>query len=223
MRAETLNQTSLLVTWELLETNQIFQNMTFSVHLGFGIYENLAGTTTDFYYVLSNLIPNANYSIRIESVIPYSTQVISSTIYHFLESDKVTGHTVLINNISQSTQTIMTTPVNQVLQISNLLSDYLSFILIGGILIIVILLVLVVMIVVVTCCMRKRRAVKHTISPNAHTNPILFEHPAHVNEMYGQVACDNPTYMQEKGEEKIDLGMDKISLSNISSSNHYDV
>ena len=197
MRAETLNQTSLLVTWELLETNQISQNLTFSIHLGFGIYENLAGTTTDFYYVLSNLIPNANYSIRIESVIPYSTQVISSTIYHFLE---------LINNMSQSTQTIMTTPVNQVLQISNLLSDYLSFILIGGMLIIILLLVLVVMIVVVTCCMKERRAVEHTVSPNPHTTPIVLETPAHANKMHGQVASD----MQEKGEAKIDLGMHKI-------------
>ena len=189
MRAETLNQTSILVTWGLLETNQIFQNMTFSIHLGFGIYEGLAGTTTDFYYVLSDLLPNVNYSIRVESAIPYSTQEISSTVYHFLEFDKVTGP----------------------LQISNLLSDYLPFILIGGILIIVILFVLVV-IIVVTCCIMKRR-VKHSTTPNPDTNPIIFEQPAHANETYEQVLGDAiyeqivkcPTYANilEKKEEKI--------------------
>ena len=198
--------------------------MTFSIYLGFGIYENLADTTEDFFYLLTDLLLNANYTIRVESVIPYSTQMISSTTYHFLESEEVTGPTVLIYNTSQSTQTSITTPVNQVLQISNLLSHYSSFILIGGILIIVILLVLVVMIVVVTCCMKKRRAaVKNTTTPNQHTNPILFELPPHANEIYEQIAADNPLYMLEKGEEKMDLGMDKISESNISCSNPYDV
>ena len=121
--------------------------------------------------------------------------------------------------MSQSTQTIMTTPVN-VLQNYNLLSNSLLYILIGAIFIIIFLLVLVV-IILVTCCVMRRRAGKKTISPNAHTSSVVFEHPAHANEMYGQVASDNP--VQEKGEEKIDLGMDKISLSNISSSNHIDV
>ena len=223
IRAETLSDTSLRISWGLLENDLVFQNMAFSIYLGFGIYENLADTTEDFFYLLTDLLPNVNYTIRVESVIPYSTQMISSTTYHFLES-VVTGPTVLIYNTSQSTQTSITTPVNQVLQISNLLSDYLSFILIGGILIIVILLVLVVMIVVVTCCMKKRRAaVKNTTTPNQHTNPILFELPPHANEIYEQIAADNPVYMLEKGEEKMDLGMDKISESNISCSNPYDV
>ena len=197
--------------------------MTFSIYLGFGIYENLADTTEDFFYVLTDLLPNANYTIRVESVIPYSTQMISSTTYHFLESEEVTGPTVLIYNTSQSTQTSVTTPVNQVLQVSNLLSDYSPFILIGGILIIVILFVLVVVIVAVTCCMKKRRAVKRVATPHQHTNPNLFELPVLANEIYEQVANVNSAYMPEKDEEKIDLGMDKISLSNMSSSNHYDV
>ena len=223
LRAETLNQTSIQFSWGLFETNQIFQNMIFSIYLGFGIYEALAGTTTDLYFVITDLNPNVNYTIRVESEIPYSTQIISSTTYHFLKSDEVTEPTVMINNTSQSTQTSMTTPISEVLQISNLLSDYSSFILIGGILIIIILFVLVVIIVVVTCCMKKRRALKHTTTSNPHTNPMLFELPAHVNEIYEQVANENPAYMPEKDEEKIDLGMDKLSLSNVSSSNHYDV
>ena len=197
--------------------------MTFSIYQGFGIYEALAGTTTDLYFVITDLNPNINYTIRVESEIPYSTQIISSTTYHFLKYDEVTEPTVMINNTSQSTQTSMTTPISEVLQISNLLSDYSSFILIGGILIIIILFVLVVIIVVVTCCMKKRRALKHTTTSNPHTNPMLFELPAHVNEIYEQVANENPAYMPEKDEEKIDLGMDKLSLSNVSSSNHYDV
>ena len=194
--------------------------MTFSIYLGFGIYEALAGTTTDLYLVITDLNPNVNYTIQVESEIPYSTQIISSTTYHFLESDEVTEPTVMINNISQSTQTSMTTPISEVLQISNLLTDY---IIIGGILIIIILLVLVVIIVVVTSCMKKRRAVKHITTPNPPPNPILFELPAHANEIYEQVANENPTYISEKDEKKIDLGMDKLSLSNVSSSNHYDV
>ena len=227
LRVETLSDTSLLFSWELLENNLVFQNMTFSIYLGFGIYEDLAGTTEDFYFEVTGLLTNANYTIRVESVIPYSTQMISSTTYHFLESEEVTGPTVLIYKTSQSTQTSMTTPVNQVLQVSNLLSDYSPFILIGGILIIVILLVLFVVIVVVTCCMKKkRRAVKHinTTTPHQHTNPILFELPPHTNEIYEECAHVNPVYMHmlEKDEDKIDLGIDKISLSNISS-NHYDV
>ena len=198
--------------------------MTFSIHLGFGIYDDLAGTTEDFYFEVTGLLTYTNYTIRVESVIPYSTQMISSTTYHFLESEEVTGPTVLIYNTSQSTQTSITTPVNQVLQVSNLLSDYLSFILIGGILIIVILFVLVVVIVAVTCCMKKRRAVKHinTTTPHQHTNPNLFELPVLANEIYEQVANVNSANMPEK-EEKIDLGIDKISLSGMSSSNHYDV
>ena len=215
LRAETLNQTSIQFSWELFETNQIFQNMTFSIYLGFGIYEDLSGTTTDFYFVTTNLNPNVNYTIRVESEIPYSTQIISSTTYHFLESDEVTEPTVMINNTSQSTQTSMTTPISEVLQISNLLSDYLSFILIGGILMISIILVLVVIIVVVTCCMKNRRAAKHTITPNPPTNPILFELPAHINEIYEQVADNTPAYMPEKEKEKIDLKLDKIPESNI--------
>ena len=197
--------------------------MTFSIYLGFGVYENLADTTEDFFYVLTDLLPNVNYTIRVESVIPYSTQMISSTTYHFLESVVVTGPTVLIYNTSQSTQTSITTPVNQVLQVSNLLSEYSPFILIAGILIIVILLVLVVMIVVVICCIMKRRVVKNTTTPNQHTDSKLFELPAHANEVYEQVTSDNPLYIPEKGEVKIDLGMDNISLSNLPSSNHYDV
>ena len=184
--------------------------MTFSIYLGFGIYENLADTTEDFFYVLTDLLPNANYTIRVESVIPYSTQMISSTTYHFLESVAPTV----------STQTSMSTSTNGMQRISNL-SDTLLSILIGGIFIVIILLVFVIITVVIYCIM-KRRAVKNTTSPNQQTNPPLFELTARVNEVYGQ-ASDNPTYTPEKGEEKIDLGIDKVSLSNSPSSNHYDV
>ena len=195
LKAETLNQTSIQISWGLFETNLIFQNMTFSIYLGFGIYEALAGTTTDLYFVITNLNPNVNYTIRVESEIPYSTQIISSTTYHFLESDEVTEPTVMINNTSQSTQTSMTTPISEVLRIS----DYLSFILIGGILIMIIFLVLVVIIVVVTCCMNKRRAVKHTTTPNPPTDPKLCELPAYTNEVYEEIA-----YIPEK-KEKIEM------------------
>ena len=150
-------------------------------------------------------------------------ELLFTLTYHFIESEEVTGPTVLIYNTSQSTQTSITTPVNQLLQISNLLSDYLSFILIGGMLIIVILLVLVVMNVVVTCCMMKRLAVKNTTTPNHYTDSKLFELPAHAIEVYEQVTCDNPLYMPEKRKVKIDLGTDNISLSNLPSSNHCDV
>ena len=170
--------------------------MTFSIYLGFGIYEDLAGTTTYFYFVITNLNPNVNYTIQVESEIPYSTQIISSTTYHFLESNEVTEFTVMINNISQPT-----------------------YILIGVILMIITLLVLVVIIVVVTCYMKKRRTVKHTITPNPPTNPILLELPAHANDIYKQVADNTPAYMPEKEKEKIELKMDKISRSNITYSN----
>ena len=195
--------------------------MTFSIHLGFGIYDDLAGTTEDFYFEVTGLLTYTNYTIRVESVIPYSTQMISSTTYHFLESEEVTGPTVLIYNTSQSTQTSLATPSNGVQLISNL-SDILLFILIGGIFIVIILLVLVVIIVVVTCCMKKIRALKCAAALNQHANPKLFKLPGRANEVYEQFGNDNPVYMPEK-EEKIDLGMDKISLSNMSSSNHYDV
>ena len=191
--------------------------MTFTIYLGFGIYQNiLAGTTTDFYYVITDLLPNANYTIRVESESSIeSTQIISSTIYHFLESDEVTEPTVMMNNISQSTQTSMTTPISGVLQISNLLSDYLSFILIGGILIIILLFVLFVVVAVVTCCVKKRRTVKHTTAQYPHTNPMLFELPAHANEIYEQAANRNPAYMPEKDEKEMDLGTDKLSLVSV--------
>ena len=220
LKAETLNQTSIQFSWGLFETKQIFQNMTFSIYQGFGIYEALAGTTTDLYFIITNLNPNVNYTIRVESEIAYSTQIISSTTYHFLEYDEVTEPTVMINNISQSTQTSMTTPISEVIQIANLLSDYLSFILIGGIAIIIILFVLVVITAVVTCCIMKRLVTKHTITAKPHTNSILFEFPAHANEIHHQMANINPAYVSEK-EDKIELGMDDISLSN--HSNQYDV
>ena len=186
LRAETLSDTSLLLSWGLLENNLVFQNMTFSIYLGFGIYEDLADTTEDFYFEVTSLSPNVNYTLRVESVIPYSTQMISSTTYHFLESVAPTV----------STQTSMSTSTNGMQRISNL-SDTLLSILIGGIFIVIILLVFVIITVVIYCIM-KRRAVKNTTSPNQQTNPPLFELTSRVNEVYGQ-ASDNPTYTPELG------------------------
>ena len=127
----------------------------------------------------------------------------------------------MINNISQSTQTGMTTPIDEILRISDLLSDYSSFILIGGIALIIILFILVIIIVaVVTCCIMKRFVIKHTTAPKQRTDSMLFELPARANEIFNQSATINPAYIPEK-EDKIELGMDNISLSNYS--NQYDI
>ena len=251
LEAETIGQTSIFVSWSLLETNLIFSNMTFSVYLEFNDFK-LAGTTTDFFYEVSQLYVDVNYTIRVESVIPYSTQIISSTIHHLIELEEVTEPTILTNNMSQSTQTSVTTPTIEVLP--SLFSEFSIYIFIGGIIIIVILLVLVVIITAVACCLLKKRVSKQNITPNLnvntipfevsghineiyqqiddvhlsekggreHTNPMAFELSALGNEAYGTVGNLNPFYCPDDFEKEIDQKKDSVPKTEASASHHYE-
>ena len=198
LKAETLDQTSLLVSWSLLETTSIFSNLIFSIYLDFNEF-TLDGTTTNSFYEITQLYIDVNYTIRVEFIVPYSTQMISSTIYHLLEFE-VTEPTALINNMSQSTQTSVITPTIEVLP--SLFTEFSIYIIIGGIFIIVILLVLVLIITVVACCLLKRRISKQNIIQNADVNTIPFAIPEHANEIYEQIDNINLAYASEKGEKE---------------------
>lgn len=185
----------MLVSWSLLETSSIFSTMVFSVYLEFNEFQQ-DGTTTDYFYEVAQLYIDVNYTVRVESVIPYSTQTISSTIYHLIELEEVTGPTVL--NVSQSTQTGITTPTVELLP--SLFSEYSTYIFIGGIFIIGVLLVSVVIISVVACFLLKKHISKLNATPNPPANTIPFEIPALANEIYEQIDYINQAYLPEKGE-----------------------
>ena len=108
LTAETLNKTSILISWGLVYSEGIYSNLIFSVYFAFRKYENLAGTTTDMHYKITELPININYSIRVESQIPFSTLTISATIYHYLKTLDINNTTLptneVLENIDDTTQ-----------------------------------------------------------------------------------------------------------------------
>ena len=86
LTTRTLNQTSILVSWNLLETSSIYSNLTFSIYyLGSSLNRSLVNITNDLSYTITGLVSNTNYTVRVELRIPFSTQTISATKYHILE------------------------------------------------------------------------------------------------------------------------------------------
>ena len=102
LRTVTVDQTSILVSWDLLETNSIYSNLTFSIYyLGLSQNVSLVNITTDLNYIITGLVSNTNYTIRVEFRIPFSTQIISATKYHFLEQTiLILQSTELLTNTS---------------------------------------------------------------------------------------------------------------------------
>ena len=166
----------------------MYSDLTFSVYFSLGDYQSLAGTTTDLSYEITGIPTNVNYSIRVESQIPYSTQTISATLYHYLGLvQTTTQYTVVNNNSTDNTTTIpITTPTIVVAQITNSIPQYSIYIAIVVIVILLILFFFFFITVIVVCFLFKRRAPrKNRSNSNTHTNPMTFEMPAHRNPTFG--------------------------------------
>ena len=98
LTTRTLNQTSILVSWNLLETSSIYSNLTFSIYyLGSSLNRSLSNITNDLSYTITGLVSNTNYTVRVELRIPFSTQTISATKYHILEQTVLAQTTGLLN------------------------------------------------------------------------------------------------------------------------------
>ncbi|KAI6660002.1 hypothetical protein LOD99_14343 [Oopsacas minuta] len=232
LSTEASSESSILVLWDLLEASSSYTDIEYSVYLGFSNYQVLAGTTINMQYEITQLITNVNYSIRVEFQIPFSIQIISSTIYHFFKSNDATTATspvVINNNITQSTASSSTTAdlTNQVLQSASLLNQYSSYILIVGIAVMIILLILFfIMTVLIVCCVVKRKKNRSQIT--SHTNPQLYQLPAIPNAIYDHVANVNMAYLPEIDEKDekditVDLAMEKESPTDTSTQNDYTV
>ena len=165
----------------------MYSDLTFSVYFSLGDYQSLAGTTTDLSYEITGIPTNVNYSIRVESQIPYSTQTISATLYHYLGLvQTTTQYTVVNNNSTDNTTTIpITTPTIVVAQVTNSIPQYSIYIAIVVIVILLILFFFFFITVIVVCFLFKRRAPrKNRSNSNTHTNPMTFEMPAHRNPTF---------------------------------------
>ena len=165
----------------------MYSDLTFSVYFSLGDYQSLAGITTDLSYEITGIPTNVNSSIRVESQIPYSTQTISATLYHYLGLvQTTTQYTVVNNNSTDNTTTIpITTPTIVVAQITDSIPQYSIYIAIVVIVILLILFFFFFITVIVVCFLFKRRAPrKNRSNSNTHTNPMTFEMPAHHNPTF---------------------------------------
>ena len=84
LRAETYNTSSMLVSWSLSESNSYDSEGEFSIYLGFGNLETLAGKTKSLFFEILGLAQNFNYTVRVELQYPYSALIISATTHHLL-------------------------------------------------------------------------------------------------------------------------------------------
>ncbi|KAI6658464.1 Lactose-binding lectin l-2-like [Oopsacas minuta] len=201
LRTENSGENSILVVWGLSETYLSYSGIVFSIYLGIAGFDTLAGITTFLYYEIDDLQGDLNYTIRVEFEIPFSTETVSATTYHFLEPIVVTTPT---NNITQSTGNPVINPTN---------SPPIYYVIVIGIVIIISLLLLVSIIAIIVCCLVQRHASNKTAT--SQTNPRLFELPA--NETYHQDVNVNIAYSPEK---KIDLGIEKSPLEISSPNDH---
>ena len=168
MKSESSNDNSILITWSLQEPTGMYSDLTFSVYFKLGEYESLAGTTTDLSYEITGIPTNVNYSIRVESQIPYSTQIISATLYHYLESVQSTPQFTVVNNNDNTTTIPITTPTNEVLQNTDPIPQYYLYIAIVVIVILLILFFFFFITMFVVCCMyiQKTHSTKESFSFN---------------------------------------------------------
>ncbi|KAI6647384.1 hypothetical protein LOD99_12380 [Oopsacas minuta] len=200
LRAESSGESSVLVFWELSESNASYTDVIFSIYLGLEDYEFLVGTTLFHHYEITNLQGNVNYTIRVEFQIPFSTENVSATTYHFREPIATPT-----NNITQSTDSNVIIPT----------TNPVFYVIVVGVVIIIILLLLILVIAVVVCFFMKRNSLKKSVK--SQTNPQLFDLPARGNETYNQDVNINLAYSPEK---KVDLSIEKPPLE-ASSPNDY--
>ncbi|KAI6647376.1 hypothetical protein LOD99_12372 [Oopsacas minuta] len=200
LRADSSGESSVLVFWELSESNASYTDVIFSIYLGLADNEFLVGTTLFHHYEITNLQGNVNYTIRVEFQIPFSTENVSATTYHFREPIATPT-----NNITQSTNSNVIIPT----------TNPVIYIIVVGVVIIIILLLLILVIAVVVCFFMKRNSLKKSVK--SQTNPQLFDLPARGNETYGQDVNVNLAYSPEK---KVDLSLEKPPLE-VSSPNDY--
>ncbi|KAI6647380.1 Low affinity immunoglobulin epsilon Fc receptor-like [Oopsacas minuta] len=200
LRTDSSGESSVLVFWELSESNASYTDVIFSIYLGLADYEFLVGTTLFHHYEITNLQGNVNYTIRVEFQIPFSTENVSATTYHFREPIATPT-----NNITQSTKSNVIIPT----------TNPVIYVIVVGVVIIIILLLLILVIAVVVCFFMKRNSLKKSVK--SQTNPQLFDLPARGNETYNQDVNVNLAYSPEK---KVDLSIEKPPLE-VSSPNDY--
>ena len=106
LKSDSSSDNTILITWSLQEPIGMYSDLTFSVYFSLGEYETLAGTTKDLSYEITGIPTNVNYSIRVESQIPFSTQTISATLYHYLGSVQTTTQYTVVYSNNDNTTTI---------------------------------------------------------------------------------------------------------------------
>ena len=185
MKSESSNDNSILIIWSLQEPTGMYSDLTFSVYFKLGEYESLAGTTTDLSYEITGIPTNVNYSIRVESQIPYSTQTISATLYHYLESVQSTPQFTVVNNNDNTTTIPITTSTNEVLQNTDPIPQYSLYIAIVVIVILLILFFYFFITLFAVCCIFRRRTLRKNRSHStSRSNPMIFEMPANINPTF---------------------------------------
>ena len=186
LKSESSSDNTILITWSLQEPTGMYSDLTFSVYFSLGEYETLAGTTTDLSYEITGIPTNVNYSIRVESQIPLSTQTVSATLYHYLGSvQTTTQYTVVYSNNDNTTTIPITTPTVEVSQNTGSVPQYYIYITIVVIVILLILFFYFFVTLFVVCCIFKRRILRKNRSHSTtRSNPMLFEMPAHSNPTF---------------------------------------
>ena len=222
MKSESSNDNSILITWSLQEPTGMYSDLTFSVYFKLGEYESLAGTTTDLSYEITGIPTNVNYSIRVESQIPYSTQTISATLSHYLESVQSTPQFTVVNNNDNTTTIPITTSTNEVLQNTDPIPQYSLYIAIVVIVILLILFFFFFITMFVVCCIFRRRTLRKNRSHStSRSNPMAFEMPANPNPTFGgddiklSFLTDKDgihSYIQ-KGDTNQSMEQDEMNLS----------
>ena len=186
LKSDSSSDNTILITWSLQEPIGMYSDLTFSVYFSLGEYETLAGTTKDLSYEITGIPTNVNYSIRVESQIPFSTQTISATLYHYLGSvQTTTQYTVVYSNNDNTTTIPITTPTIEVSQNTGSVPQYYIYIAIVVIVILLILFFFFLITLFVVCCIFKRRTLRKNRSHSAtRSNPMAFEMPAHPNPTF---------------------------------------
>ena len=184
----------MLVAWSFSETYSYHLEGTFSVYFEFGNFEIFAGTTKNLSLEITGLVPNVNYTVRVEFKYRYSAYVISATTHHLLALNGGTNPpdvALLDNTDSQLTNpgTATEFPTNTEPSISYTMY---TFIAVLAMFVTMLILVLVICIFIV-CAMKRSRRNKVNSCNNQIQLPQI-----HGNEIYQQVDTTHPMVHNNK-------------------------